>query len=125
MLNRPARDKQLTGKIIQGLPTGYREDGSMLSPFTRVARAINRRRQFLKLSQRQVAVEVGCSQSYLAQVETGQRPISRRFAEKLESFFEVKPGSYTDNVIFRRGRPPKKKRRPKSDAPPSPASGDS
>ena len=35
---------------------------------------------------------------------TGRRPVSRRIAEKLESVFRVKRGSYT-NVVFRRGRP--------------------
>ena len=76
----------------------------MLPPLIRIARAIKKRRKTLKLSQRRVAVALGCSQPYLAQVETGRRPVSRRIAEKLESVFSVKPGSYT-NVTFRRGRP--------------------
>ena len=70
----------------------------------RIARAILKRRQVLKLSQRRVAAALGCSQPYLAQVETGRRPVSRRIAEKLESVFRVKRGSYT-KVVFRRGRP--------------------
>ena len=70
----------------------------------RIARAIVKRRRHLKLSQRRVAAAVGCSQPYLAQVETGRRPISRRIAERLESVFKVKRGSYT-RVVFRRGRP--------------------
>ena len=76
----------------------------MLPPLIRVARAILKRRQTLKLSQRRVAAALGCSQPYLAQVETGRRPVSRKIAERLESVFKVKPGSYT-NVTFRRGRP--------------------
>ena len=76
----------------------------MLPPMIRIARAIQKRRQTLKLSQRRVAAALGCSQPYLAQVETGRRPVSRKIAEKLESVFRVKPGSYT-NVTFRRGRP--------------------
>ena len=72
---------------------------------TRIVRAIVARRRSLKLSQRRVAGAVGCNQSYLAQVETGRRPISRRFAERLESVFQVEPGSYT-GARFRRGRPP-------------------
>ena len=76
----------------------------MLPPMIRIARAIVKRRQALKLSQRRVAAAVGCSQPYLAQVETGRRPVSRRIGAKLESFFRVKRGSYT-GVVFRRGRP--------------------
>ena len=76
----------------------------MLSPLTRIARAVVRKRNSLRLSQRQVARLVGCSQSYLAQVETGRRPISRRVAERLESAFKVKAGTYT-RAEFRRGRP--------------------
>ena len=76
----------------------------MLPPMFRIARAILKRRRTLKLSQRRVAASVGCSQPYLAQVETGRRPVSRKIAERLESVFRVKPGSYT-NVVFRRGRP--------------------
>ena len=76
----------------------------MLPPMIRIARAILKRRQALKLSQRKVAAALGCSQPYVAQVETGRRPVSRRIAEKLESVFRVKPGSYT-KVTFRRGRP--------------------
>ena len=76
----------------------------MLPPLIRIARAILKRRQALKLSQRQVARAIGCSQPYLAQVETGRRPVSRRIAEALESVFRVKPGCYT-KVVFRRGRP--------------------
>ncbi len=77
----------------------------MLSPLIKIARMILRKRGERKLSQRQLAAEVGCSQPYLAQVETGVRPISRKIAEKLETVFKVKPGTYTQ-VFFRRGRPP-------------------
>src|ERR1017187_8771454 len=77
----------------------------MLPPLIRIARLIRKRRQLLRFSQRRVAGAVGCSQSYLAQVETGRRPVSRQFAERLECLFQVKPGSYTNGVTFRRGRP--------------------
>jgi transcriptional regulator with XRE-family HTH domain len=72
---------------------------------TIIVRAIVKRRRLLKLSQRRVARAVGCNQSYLAQVETGRRPISGRVAEKLESLLKVKPGSYSKAPV-RRGRPP-------------------
>ena len=76
----------------------------MVSPMIRVARAIAQRRRMLQLSQRRVAAALGCSQPYVAQVETGRLPISRRLGERLEQFFQVKPGSYT-RLTFRRGRP--------------------
>ena len=82
----------------------FGEVGRMLASMLRVVRAIWLRRRSMKLSQRRVAGGVGCSQSYLAQVETGKRPISRRFAERLESYLGVRPGSFTE-VEFRRGRP--------------------
>jgi len=47
----------------------------MLPPLTRVALLIKKRRQLLRLSQRQVSAAVGCNQSYLGQVETGRRPV--------------------------------------------------
>ena len=84
----------------------------MLSPLIRIARMVSRRRNTLQLSQRQVASQLGCSQAYLAQVETAKRPLSKRFAEKLEVLFKVKPGKYTQEVI-RRGRPPLEAKRPR------------
>ncbi|MDP2325811.1 MAG: helix-turn-helix transcriptional regulator [Gammaproteobacteria bacterium] len=65
-----------------------------------------RKRRKSKFSQRQLAAKVGCSQPYLAQVETGVRPISKRIAEKLEVVFKVKRGTYT-KAVFPRGRPPR------------------
>lgn len=76
----------------------------MLSPLARIAALARKKRLQLKLSQRVLARKLGCSQPYIAQVETGRRPISRRFAERLETAFGVKPGSYT-KVTFLRGRP--------------------
>ncbi len=78
----------------------------MLSPLTKIARMVLKQRRKSKFSQRQLAAEVGCSQPYLAQVETGVRPISKNIAQKLEVVFKVKPGTYTQ-VVFRRGRPPR------------------
>ena len=80
------------------------EAQGMQSVMVQIARAIRKRRRFLKLTQTGVAAMVGCSQAYLAQVETGRLPLSRRFAEKVEVFFGVRPGSY-GHVSFRRGRP--------------------
>ncbi len=74
----------------------------MLSPLTKNARMVLKQRRKSKFSQRQLAAKVGCSQPYLAQVETGKRPISKRIAEKMEVVFGVKPGKYTWAV-----RPPR------------------
>lgn len=70
-----------------------------------IANLIRVRRGGLGWTQRQVAQRLGCSQPYVAQVETGHRPVSRRIAEKLEEFFGVAAGTYT-NANFVRGRPP-------------------
>jgi transcriptional regulator with XRE-family HTH domain len=78
----------------------------MLSPLIKIARMVLRERRERKLSQRQLAAKVGCSQPYLAQVETGVRPISKKIAQKLEVVFGVKRGRYTQ-AVFRRGRPPR------------------
>ena len=76
----------------------------MLSPLARVAAVFRDRRKFLRWSQRRVAGQVGCSQSYLAQVETGVRPVSRQLAEKLERLLGV--SGRLQGVRFLRGRPP-------------------
>ena len=76
----------------------------MLSPLARVAAVFRDRRKFLRWSQRRVAVQVGCSQSYLAQVETGVRPVSRQLAERLERLLGV--SGRLQGVRFLRGRPP-------------------
>ncbi|MBN9420646.1 MAG: helix-turn-helix transcriptional regulator [Candidatus Eremiobacteraeota bacterium] len=55
-------------------------------------------------SQRQAAVEIGVTQSYLAQVEMGYRPISGKCLEKLERLFKTKFGKLWGG-IGRRGRP--------------------
>ena len=67
----------------------------MLSLLIKVARKIRSKRMRLKLSQREVAHRVACHPSYLAQVETGRRPCSKRMAEKFERLFGVKRGTYT------------------------------
>ena len=69
-----------------------------------MAHKIRRRRVQMKLSQRAVAKSVGCVQSYVAQVEGGRCPCSRRVAEKLELLFKVKRGTFT-RFEFPRGRP--------------------
>ena len=56
------------------------EVNNMLSPLTLIARKVLKRRRSLGFTQTRVAELVGCSQAYLAQVETGVRPISRRCA---------------------------------------------
>ncbi|MFN8609657.1 MAG: helix-turn-helix transcriptional regulator [Vulcanimicrobiota bacterium] len=58
-----------------------------------------------QLSQRQMASLVGCSQSYVAQVERAHRPPSFWYASRLEEIFELEPGLYTSHR-FLRGRPP-------------------
>ena len=77
----------------------------MLSPLCLIAVQIRNSRRQLRLTQRDIARGVGCSQPYIAQVETGRRPVSRKVAEKLERLLEVEPGMFT-NVVFLRGRPP-------------------
>lgn len=81
------------------------ESNPMLSPLTIVARAIVRKRIAMKLSQHKVARAIGCSQSYLSQVETGVRTVSKAVAIKLEIVLKAKAGSFR-NAEFRRGRPP-------------------
>ena len=76
----------------------------MLSPLGHIAWMIRRRRRALGWTQRRVAAGVGCSQSYLAQVETGVRPVSRQFAEKLEGLLGVERGLYR-RAPFQMGRP--------------------
>jgi transcriptional regulator with XRE-family HTH domain len=77
----------------------------MLSPLMRIAKTARSLRQRAKLTQRQLAAQVGCSQSYLAQVETARRPLSARIAEQLEKRFEKPPGELR-SAAFYRGRPP-------------------
>ena len=76
----------------------------MLSPLAYIALMIRRRRAALGWSQRRVAAGVGCSQSYVAQIETGVRPVSRQFAEKLEGLLRVPAGVYR-RAQFLMGRP--------------------
>jgi len=57
-----------------------------------------------KLSQRGMAYHIGCSQSYIAQVERAHRPPSWQLAQRYEEVFELEPGTYTNNR-FLRGRP--------------------
>lgn len=76
----------------------------MLPPLILLAVAMRTRRRELKLTQRQLAASVGCSQSYVAQVERAHRPPSPWFAGRLEELFELEPGTYT-NHHFLMGRP--------------------
>ncbi len=76
----------------------------MLSPLAQIAVLVRQKRKALGLSQRQVATQAGCSQSYLAQIETGVRPISLRLAVRLEKLFGMPVGRY-QRAKFLRGRP--------------------
>ncbi|MBN9419835.1 MAG: helix-turn-helix transcriptional regulator [Candidatus Eremiobacteraeota bacterium] len=55
-------------------------------------------------SQRAAAAEIGVTQSYLAQVEMGYRPVSGKCLEKLERLFQARFGKLWKG-IGRRGRP--------------------
>lgn len=79
----------------------------MQIPLSDIAMMVRKQRIDLGLSQRQVARSVNCSQSYIAQVEAGTRPISRNLAEQLEKLFKLRKGSYTKHAVFVRGRPRK------------------
>ena len=92
-------------RLSAGGTSVFGENLYMLAPFSLIANLIRFRRGGLGWTQRQVAQRLGCSQAYVAQVETGHRPVSRRIAEKLEELFGVAAGTYT-NANFVRGRPP-------------------
>jgi len=85
-----------------GVPA--QEDDVLSTMAKAVLRFIKRRRE-LGLTQRRVARQAACSQSYLAQIETGRRPMSYQLAEKLEALLKVGPGTFT-GARFLRGRPP-------------------
>lgn len=68
-----------------------------------VSRDIRKIRRAAKLTQKQLALEVGCSQPYLSQVERGRRPVSEKIALRLEVILEA-PGIFT-RAPFLRGRP--------------------
>ncbi len=76
----------------------------MLADRTRLATKIRKRRLALRLSQREVARRLGCSQAYLHQVEHSLRPLSPPKAVHLEVLLGAKRGTYVREV--RRGRPP-------------------
>ena len=75
----------------------------MLSPLMEVSRDIRTLRRGVKLTQKQLALAVDCSQPYLSQVERGRRPVSRKIALRLEVVLEA-PGLFT-RAPFLRGRP--------------------
>lgn len=77
----------------------------MLTPLMKIARDIRRIRCDRRISQRALAISVGCSQPYLVQIETGKRPVSQRIAQKLEVALGVSKGRFT-KAVFVRGRPP-------------------
>ena len=78
----------------------------MQSPLMRMSQIIRNSRRRCRLSQRQLAAAIGCSQSYVAQIERMRRPVSPRVAQFLEGFFELGEGSLTGPpVVFSRGRP--------------------
>lgn len=76
----------------------------MLSPLASLALLMRNLRYKRKLTQRVLAALVGCSQSYVAQVERAHRPPSFWYAQRLEEIFELEPGMYT-SYQFLRGRP--------------------
>ncbi|MBN9419186.1 hypothetical protein ABS71_15570 [bacterium SCN 62-11] len=76
----------------------------MLSTQCKLLKRLIKVRNKKDLSQREVAERAGFSQSYLAQVELGVRPISGRALGKLEGIYGVKFGKLWAG-IGRRGRP--------------------
>lgn len=76
----------------------------MLSARIKLARMLLKARQKKNLSQRQVAARAGFAQPYLAQIESGIRPISRRAAHLLEDIYGVKTGQFSRGT-GQRGRP--------------------
>ena len=76
----------------------------MLSMQRKLAKRLVKVRERLELSQRGVAARCGFSQSYLAQVERGVRPISERALARLELAYETSFGKLWAGV-GRRGRP--------------------
>ena len=70
-----------------------------------MARKIRQQRLKRKLTQRAVAREVGCAQSYIAHIECGRRPCSKPIAARLEVLLRVKKGAFC-RFDFPRGRPP-------------------
>src|SRR5688572_19255926 len=76
----------------------------MLCTRAKTANKIVKRRLSLRHSQRAVARVLGCTQSYIYQVEKASCSLSAEKAALLEKFFKVKAGSYTLKV--KRGRPP-------------------
>ena len=77
----------------------------MLSPLTKIARKVLDGRVLLKLSQRDLAKLIECSQSYICQIETGRRTVSLAVARRLEVALRAQAGAYR-KATFRRGRPP-------------------
>jgi len=76
----------------------------MLSPRIKLVRKLLKARLKNRLSQRQVAARAGFSQPYLAQVESGIRPISKNAAHQLERIYGARAGTYTKGA-GQRGRP--------------------
>lgn len=76
----------------------------MLSCKQKLAKRLRCVREKSRLSQGKAAGKIGVTQSYLAQVEMGYRPISGRCLEKLELLYGVKFGKLWKGA-GRRGRP--------------------
>lgn len=76
----------------------------MLSQQQKLAKKLRRVRIKCELSQGKAAARAGVTQSYLAQVECGHRPISGVCLKKLEIVYNVKFGKLWQGV-GRRGRP--------------------
>ena len=76
----------------------------MLSLRMKLARRLLKARLKKRLSQRQVAAQAGFAQPYLAQIESGIRPVSVKVAGLLEVIYAAQPGSFAQGA-GRRGRP--------------------
>jgi len=77
---------------------------NVLSLRIKLARKLLKARIKKGLSQRQVAALAGFAQPYLAQIESGIRPLSRKAAGQLESIYGVKTGQFAKGTGMR-GRP--------------------
>lgn len=82
------------GCLTQAMTTLTAEKANLL-------RAARRHQGFL---QKTLAAAVGCSQSYIAQCETGRRPISAKYARALEAVLGLEP--YELDCEQKPGRPP-------------------
>lgn len=76
----------------------------MTSPSGELAQLLRTVRRECGKTQRDLAAAVGCSQPYIAQLETDRRPISLKYAELIEKELKLEAGALTRQPV--RGRPP-------------------